>query len=79
MIAVNKSQVNKYPDFNQSDFIKYLSEYREGVVYKLDKSGKIISDDRSFFTPYAPGELQSYYTGMSADDLVARLKDIISL
>ena len=79
MIAVNKSKTDNPPKYNKSDFVSYLSEYREGVAYKLDKSGKIESNDRSFFTPYAPGELRSYYDGMNDDTLCTRLKDIISL
>ena len=79
MIAVNKSKTDNSPEYNKSDFVRYLSEYREGVAYKLDKSGKIESNDRSFFTPYAPGELRSYYDGMNDDTLCTRLKDIISL
>lgn len=83
LLAKDKMKTFDKP-YDKKDFLTYLSTYREGTFYefkKIDDKGarRLESADRSFFTPYAPSELETYFSKLDAPDLVARIKDIIKV
>ncbi len=85
LLAKGKAaSLEKVPAVEDGDIYEYFSTYREGTIYefkKIDDKGtlQLESVDRSFFTPYAPGELNSYLRNLNHIELIARVKAIIKL
>ena len=68
--------------YNKDTFIASLSEYRAWVVSKAefkDGKSKLESTDRSYFNPYAPGELSTYFKWLSDGDLLSRLNSVLKI
>ncbi len=77
LLAAHNSQDTT--PYNKEAFVASLSEYRSGTSYTLDTNGRVESKDRSFFTPYAPGELSSALKGLSESDLLSRVNSILKI
>jgi hypothetical protein len=74
--------------YTQDDIKRYFTTYREGTFFDFRKTwwkdGKtelyrFESADRSFFTPYPKGELESYFGKLSESELTEKIKDIVKI
>ncbi len=77
LLAVHNSQDTT--PYNKDTFVASLSDYRASTTYTLDANGRVDSKDRSFFTPYAPGELSTYFKWLSEGDLLSRLNTVLKI